>query len=131
MLGGNSAKLWGNSTGTVQRKGRNGAILPAGRHSRNLSESRIRAVQTVPQDGVVADITHRKDLLYLIPGNAVGAATARRHPSVLLVHKTNWKAESISAVCHAQNKQYRRKRSGLRCRGVLTAMDLVTVPRSV
>ena len=33
-------------------------------------------------------------------------------------------------MCYAQSKQCRTKRSTLRCRGLLTAMDLVTLPCS-
>jgi hypothetical protein len=51
------------------------------RHSRNLSESRILSSATiVPEDGVVADVTSRKDKLCLIPGNAVGTAAPEGIP---------------------------------------------------
>ena len=62
------------------------------RHSKNLSESRIRAVQCYdcPRRRCGSGITRREDKLNLVPANAAGTAT---HPSVLLEHKINLKAE--------------------------------------
>jgi len=40
--------------------------------------SELSSATIVPQDGVVADITHSKDLVYLMPGNAVGTATPEK-----------------------------------------------------
>ena len=64
-----------------------GACAPEGTRDSLNQGSALSDATIVPQGNVVADMTHSEDKLILIPGNAVGTATAHWHPSVLLEHK--------------------------------------------